>query len=105
MPAMELAEVEQRIRKSIDADQLHAWMTPNPGRVCRDLAQSWLVIAVVVPAVALHPQWWSWCLAFFTIGFAQYGLFILGHEAMHGCLSPRRQVNDNLSRWLVHGPL
>ncbi len=102
---MELAQVEQKIRKSISADQLHEWMLPRPGRVVRDLAQSWIVIAVAIPAVAAHPVWWAWCLAFLAIGFAQYGLFILGHEAMHGCLSTRRQINDSLSRWLIHGPL
>src|SRR5262245_59947651 len=102
---MELAQVEQKIRKSISADQLREWMQPNPVRVACDLAQSWIVIALTVPVLASCQALWAWCLAFFAIGFAQYGLFILGHEVMHGCLSPHRQINDFLSRWLIHGPL
>jgi fatty acid desaturase len=44
-------------------------------------------------------------IAFCVVGCCQYRLFILGHDAVHGSLHPNRELNDQIARWLIYGPM
>jgi fatty acid desaturase len=100
-----LGDVEQKIRASIDKERLRAWLQPHPWRVYRDLAFRWGAIGLAMFGAAYWQNWIAYLLAFFVIGFSQYGLFILGHDAIHYTLHLNRKVNDLLARWLIYGPL
>ncbi|MGQ9871732.1 fatty acid desaturase family protein [Leptodesmis sp.] len=100
-----LGDIEQKIRDAIDKERLRTWLQPQPSRVYRDLAGRWMAIGLAISAVAYWQNWIVYLLAFFVIGFSQYGLFILGHDAIHYTLHPNRKVNDLLARWLIYGSL
>ncbi len=101
----ELATVQQAIRKSVPKSELEQWTTPQVSRVYRDLTLDWTGILLALFAVAKIQTWWMYGLAFLLVGFSQYALFILGHDALHGSLHPNRVINDSLSKWFIHGPM
>ncbi|MBK8220346.1 MAG: fatty acid desaturase [Candidatus Obscuribacter sp.] len=101
--------LQRRLRTSIPASELKEWLRLNPVRSAFDLGINWLSIVLgalclaagnagVMPAVTLTA-------AFFLIGFGQYGLFILGHDGLHGCLHSSLSVNDRICRWLIYSPM
>jgi fatty acid desaturase len=58
----------------------------------------------VVIAAAVIDRWWGWVLAFLLMGRGHCLLNILGHEAAHRLLFPKRRVNDFVGRWLLAYP-
>jgi len=100
-----LGDVEFAIRSSIPQEQLKEWLSPRPWTVYRDLTLGWLAIALSLTGAAYWQNWLAYLIAFLIIGFAQYSLFILGHDALHYSLHPDRKVNDRLARWLIYGPM
>jgi fatty acid desaturase len=101
----DLASVQQTIRKSVSRIELESWTSPKVRRVYRDLIWDWLGILLTLLAVSWMSTWWMYGMAFLVIGFCQYRLYILGHDALHQTLHPNRIINDRLSKWLIHGPL
>jgi len=101
----DLAAIQQTIRRSAPKEQLELWMKPKPAIVYRDLALDWLGILVALIVVAQVQTWWMYAIAFLVVGFFQYALFILGHDALHSSLHPNRKVNDLISKWFIHGPM
>jgi fatty acid desaturase len=101
----ELAIIQQAIRKSVPKGELEQWTTPQISRVYRDLFLGWSTILLALFAAAKIQTWWMYGLAFLLVGFSQYALFILGHDAVHGSLHPDRVINDFLSKWFIHGPM
>lgn len=99
----DLHAAQQLIRKSMAKDQIESWLQPHTARVYRDLALDWTGILGSLIAVAWLKTWWIYGISFLAIGFCQYALFILGHDALHNSLHPNRAVNDQLARWLVYG--
>jgi fatty acid desaturase len=63
------------------------------------------VIVLVFIAVAHYQTWWAYLVGSCLIGAAQYALFIMGHDAIHYVLHPSRDVNDAVSKWMIHGPM
>ncbi len=62
--------------------------------------------AVIGAAMAVGVVWpISIPLMVMLIGNRQLGLFILMHDAAHGLLHPRRQVNDRLALWFCGAEL
>jgi len=55
--------------------------------------------------VAVSPSWWRVVIAVPVIGTQFYGLFILGHDAMHRRLFRNRIDNDNYADLLIYGPI
>lgn len=104
-PEQSLQLIQQSVRKSISKEQLKDWMAFRPGRMYIDLALGWLVIVLALFAVAHFQTWWAYLAGIFIIGAAQYALFIMGHDAIHYVLHPNREVNDSVSKWLIHGPM
>jgi len=104
-PIPDIFSVQQNIRRSMPKDRIEIWMRSRLGKVYRDLILDWLVILVAFISVAAIQSWWSYIIAFFTIGSRQYALFILGHDAIHNSLHPIRVVNDRLAKWLIYGPM
>jgi fatty acid desaturase len=102
---LSLNNIEQTIRSSVARETLKEWLTPQPWIVYWDLAIAWLFILIAFGGIAYWHNWLVSVIAFCTIGFSQYGLFILGHDALHHSLHPNRKVNDLLARWLIYGPM
>lgn len=103
--SLSLQEIHQRIRRSVAKEQLKDWMTFRPARMFTDLALGWIAIAAAFGFVSHWQTWWGYVVAVLVIGAAQYALFIMGHDAIHYTLHPQREVNDNVSKWLIHGPM
>jgi fatty acid desaturase len=101
----DLVSYQQALRKAPSKETVLEWMKVRPSRAYRDLVVGWLCIALAIAAAVLFPVWWVYILTFFVIGFSQYALFILGHDAIHWALHPDRSTNDLLSKWLIHGPM
>lgn len=101
----DLASAQQAIRQSLQRSDYDRLTTHRPSRVYFDLALDWIGILLAVVAVSLLPTWWMNGLAFIVVGSCQYALFILGHDALHGSLHPRRIINDRLAKWLIYGPM
>lgn len=102
--AESLLSIQQQVRRTLPKETLRSWMELRPARVYRDIFLSWAGILGTLVAVSLVHRWWMYPLAFFVIGWCQYALFIVGHDALHSLLHPDREVNDRLARWLIHGP-
>ena len=101
----DLASIQQTIRRSAPKEDLERWMKLRPAIAYRDLALDWLGILVMLAIVSQVQTWWMYAIAFLVIGFFQYALFILGHDAIHSALHPNRKINDLTSKWLIHGPM
>ena len=102
---MSLAAIEQTLRKAVPAEQLREWMRPRPLRVLSDLLIAWAIILAVPPLLGSLHSWVAYIPAAILIGLAQYALFILGHDGIHGCLSTNRRINDEVARWLIYAPM
>lgn len=102
---MNLAAIEQKLRRAVPPEQLREWMRPRPLRVLFDLLFAWAIILAVPPLLGLTHSWLAYIPAAIVIGLAQYALFILGHDAIHGCLSTNRRINDEVAKWLIYAPM
>src|SRR5580658_9595430 len=102
---MSLLVIQDEIRRAISKEQLQDWLKVDSRLAWRHLACDWAGVIMGLVAYALCPTWWMLVLAFFSVGFCQYALFILGHDAIHGSMLANRRANDTVSRWLIHGPL
>ena len=100
-----LREVEGRLRATLAPGALAELERVPQARVLGELAADWLQIAAAFVAVAWLRDGWAWLLAFAVIGNAQYRLFVMGHEGLHGTLARAPALNDALARWLVYAPL
>ncbi len=78
---------------------------PRPWRVVFDTARCWALIVLAWVFVAVSPSWWRVLIAVPVIGTQFYGLFILGHDAMHRRLFRNRIDNDNYADLLIYGPI
>ena len=72
----------------------------NAVTVVGALAQT---IGVVAVAGYLN-TWWSYAVAFLSLGGGHARLNILGHEAAHRLLFSNRRANDLVGRWLMSYP-
>jgi fatty acid desaturase len=83
-----------------------AWQQPqaNTWRAIYDIAFDWITIFLAVLAVH-RIGWMITPLALVVIGNRQRALGNLLHEASHGNLSQRRDVNDYLAHLLLAAPL
>lgn len=83
-----------------------AWQQPK-AKTCRaiyDIAFDWVTVFVAV--LAVHKIGWTITpIALVVIGNRQRALGNLLHEASHGNLSQRRDVNDYLAHLLLAAPL
>ncbi|MBX9937925.1 MAG: fatty acid desaturase [Candidatus Obscuribacterales bacterium] len=104
--------IHKRLRALVGTEELKTWLKIDSRRSGLDLAVNWLSItlgltllclcnnlAAALPAPAVM------IAAFFLIGFGQYGLFILGHDGLHGCLHKNLNTNDTICRWLIYSPM
>lgn len=94
-----LLATQKLIRKSMATDQIERWLQPDPHRVYRDLALDWAGILGSLIVVTWIQTWWIYGISFLVIGFCQYALFILGHDALHNSLHPNKLVTFRPS-WL-----
>lgn len=60
----------------------------------------WLIILFVWMAYARFPSVVTWFVALLITGRQQHALAVMGHEAVHGNLHPKRAVNDFVGQWL-----
>ncbi len=101
--------LQRRLRTSIPASELKEWLKLNPARSNLDLGINWLSIMLGALCLAVGANGFfpglTFFAAFFLIGFGQYGLFILGHDGLHGCLHSSLSVNDRICRWLIYSPM
>ncbi len=67
------------------------------------VAHCWLVILAAGAMAVIWPL--TLPLAVVIIGARQLGLAILMHDAAHGALHPRRNLNDWVAEWVCGGPL
>lgn len=67
------------------------------------IAQVWVGIILAWVAVGL---WGPVAMlpAILLVGTLQYHLNVMGHDGLHFLLADRREVNDAVCRWLLHGP-
>jgi fatty acid desaturase len=65
---------------------------------------AWVQSFGVVAAAAVINRWWAYLVAFFLAGRGFALLNILGHEAAHRLLFPRRGINDFVGRWMLAYP-
>jgi fatty acid desaturase len=100
-----LIDIQRKIRKPFGKEQVQQWMMPSEGRVWADLILDWSMIAAAFTFFVFFRTWWAGLLAFMMIGCAQYRLFILGHDGLHGNLSRDRTRNNFIARWLVYSPM
>jgi fatty acid desaturase len=100
-----LASIQSEIRAAADPAEVSRLEKLRPNRALVALWLDWSLIALAVALVASVGRPWAWVVAFALVGGGQYRLFVLGHEAIHGCLHPDRRVNDAVARWLIYGPL
>lgn len=110
--------VHKRLRALVGTEELKSWLKIDSRRSGFDLAINWLSIALGLTLLCLCapliaqpvqtvtlPATVLMIAAFFLIGFGQYGLFILGHDGLHGCLHKNLNTNDTICRWLIYSPM
>lgn len=100
-----LASIQNSIRSAADPAAVARLETVRSSLAWWALAIDWGLIAMAVALASTVGQPWAWGVAFALVGGGQYRLFVLGHDAIHGCLHPVRAVNDAVARWLIYGPL
>jgi fatty acid desaturase len=74
-------------------------------RAIVDIIVCWAWILAAVVLVAIHPTWWTVLVAIPVIGNRYYGLFIIGHDAMHRRLFPNIKRNDFWADLLIFSPI
>lgn len=100
------SDLRKSVGKSVYRLKLQPCMKLDPPRFYRDIAIDWLLIILALLGVSYHPLYWMYAIAFPIIGFCQYRLFILGHDAiLHGTLHSNRALNNLLAKWTIYGPL
>src|ERR1700754_608005 len=77
----------------------------RPRRALADIAWCWIVILAAWIVAAVWTQWWVVALMVVVIGTRFYGLFIIGHDAMHRRLMPGRAANDLVADLAIFGPI
>lgn len=77
----------------------------RPIRVAADTLGCWCWILAAFALVAIWPAWWSVPLAMLVIGTRYYGLFIIGHDALHRRLFPTTRANDLFADLFIFGPI
>lgn len=77
----------------------------RPRRAVLDCMRCWMVILAAWTAVAVWTQWWVVLLAIPVIGTQYYGLFVIGHDGMHGRVFKRRRHNDLFCDLIIYGPI
>ncbi|MBS1992906.1 MAG: fatty acid desaturase [Cyanobacteria bacterium SZAS LIN-3] len=105
-PSKDINVVQSRLRQSVSSADLKEWLTIRTSRSYLDIGVNWLSIVLGWACLALFGlNALTLTAAFFLIGFGQYGLFILGHDGLHGCLHPKLPQNDRICRWLIYSPM
>lgn len=99
------SDIRKSLGKSVYRLKLQPCMKLDPQRFYKDIASNWLLIILALLGVSYQPLYWMYAIAFPLIGFCQYRLFILGHDAIHGTLHSNRALNDRLAKWTIYGPL
>lgn len=102
---MSLSDVQEAVRQTVDKSAINDLMRLTPGRVYIDILLSWIVIFGSFVFCSIIKEWWAFVLAFPVIGCAQYALFIIGHDGLHGSIHSDKKVNDLVARWFVYGPM
>jgi fatty acid desaturase len=69
------------------------------------VAHAWLVIIACMVALAVFPHPLVWLAGVMIVGARQLGLAILMHDAAHGVLTERRQLNEWLGQYACSWPL
>jgi fatty acid desaturase len=84
--------------------QLRRLFVRSTTRTAVGALRIWLTVAL---AWTVAINWWQpWILtvAVLFIGTMQYHMNVLGHDGLHFLLSPNRNLNDFICRWILHGP-
>lgn len=89
----------------LSPDQVKRLSALRPWHVIIDTFLCWLVILGAWTAVALHTTWWMVLLAIPLIGSRYYGLFIIGHDGLHGRLFEDRRRNNWFNDTFIMAPI
>lgn len=83
----------------------------NPKFLIRDQKNSmlqilllWIFVAALFVIALKTESWLAQIFSFLLIGVFQYRMNVLGHDGLHGSLFKNRRVNDQVSRFFLHGP-
>jgi fatty acid desaturase len=77
----------------------------RPARMVFDTFLCWFSILGAWSLVALHPTWWTVLLAIPIIGSRYYGLFIIGHDGIHGRLFEDKRLNNLFNDVFIFGAI
>ncbi|MCM8794451.1 MAG: fatty acid desaturase [Candidatus Omnitrophica bacterium] len=79
--------------------------TLRPWRAVMDTARCWTLILAAWIACSLWPKGWVFALAIPVIGCNYYGLFILGHDAVHGRTFNSLRLNNLFADLFMFAPI
>ncbi len=83
---------------SLAADKLRELERPEPWRFFLRLGADWLALAAGFAFFAWQPNVFGFLAASVVIGFAQHGIAVLGHEAVHFRICQSRFFNEWIGR-------
>ena len=89
----------------LSPNRIRELSTLRPRRAMVDTVVCWLWILAAFTLVALERTWWSVLIVLPVIGNRYYGLFIIGHDAMHRRLFPNIKKNDFWADLLIFAPI
>ena len=89
----------------LSSNRIRELSTLRPRRAMIDTALCWIWILAAFALVAVERTWWSVLIAIPIIGNRYYGLFIIGHDAMHRRLFPHIKRNDFWADLLIFAPI
>jgi fatty acid desaturase len=77
----------------------------RPHIIVLDTLLCWVCIFAAWTAVAIYPVWWLVLLAIPIIGTRYYGLFIIGHDGIHGRLFENKKLNNLFNDFFIMGAI
>lgn len=95
------AELHQRL----SPQQLLKWNQRRPSIAVRDSLCCWFFIAAAWGLVSWRLEWWSLLIAIVVIGNRYYGLFVIGHDALHRRVFANVLWNDLFADLVIFGPI
>ena len=73
-------------------------------RAASMVLSTWLMIFGLLGLAGFYPSWWTILLVFLVLPGRQLSLAVLMHEAGHGTLFQRAELNQKVGQWLCALP-
>jgi len=102
---MQVSELYVKYYELIPKNKVKELSRINSRIAIKDTFLCWMFIIVAWTLVYLFPSIWMKIGAVFLVGFKYYGLYIIGHDGMHGRLFKDRKKNDLFSTILLLAPI